>query len=345
MDLNLSIKELTNKIFVKNLPMDDARNKIVMPLPPFLVKYIKYEYPELSQVIMSAIEVAIKDSNNHYHDVMCALEPFLRDKTKAFVDKLFMFRKKLCRDGFNCHKEFCLFAHDENEIIGVKRGAMDNDIMKKLKTDNCEVVYNKVDESKYTIEDLSKHANKFGTVLNIRRLNRGKYLVVFRSNEEAKMLVESNDYVFNNPDIKKFFNINLQNSSLGNNSKDSPNSNSIFTKNTGFSNGNFENSYKESFSRDSNMNQYVPVNTLNTKNNAETTSKEDIRALLDEQKYILDNLSISSDSLNLISLKSITARIRNYILNGDLNNFEPQEDEHDIEANIETSMYYNMFAE
>ena len=189
---------------------EQTRNKLIMPLPPALLVYIKHEYPELCPVIISTVEHTVKESKNHYLDVMRALEPLLKEGTKAFVDKLFMFRKKMCRDASNCSKQFCLFAHEEDELVGSKRNTYtDSAPNKKFKIDNSEVIVNKVDESKFTSEDIREYSQKFGSVVGIRRLNKGKYLVIFEEPDCARKLVECTDFVLNEPEIKKFFNFNV----------------------------------------------------------------------------------------------------------------------------------------
>lgn len=189
---------------------EQTRNKLTMPLAPELLEYIKHEYPEFGPIIISTVEYTVKESKNHYLDVMRALEPLLKDGTKAFVDKLFMFRKKMCRDGSSCTKPYCLFAHDEEDLLGSKKGAYgDTGLIKKFKIDNSEVIINKVDESKFTGDDIKEYSQKYGNVICVRRLNKGKYLVIFEDPDCARKLVECTDFVLNDCEIKKFFNINV----------------------------------------------------------------------------------------------------------------------------------------
>lgn len=143
---------------------------------------------------------------------MRALEPLLKENTKNFVDKLFMFRKKMCRDGANCNKPVCLFAHNDDELIGVKRAGGIQEISssnKRYKIDNNEVIFNKVDESRYSMDELKDYAVKYGSMSSIRRLNKGKYLLIFDDSEAARKLVEDAEYVLDDAEIKKFFNINV----------------------------------------------------------------------------------------------------------------------------------------
>lgn len=272
---------------------DSVRNKLVLPLAPALTNYIKHEYLDIGPAIISTVELAIKDSKNHYHDVMRSLEPLLNDKTKGLVDKLFMFRRKLCREGSRCVSQHCLFAHDEDELAPQKRVTFDLNPSKKCKAENSEVIFNRVDENKYTIDQLNDYASKFGVVNGIRRLNRGKYLVAFETPEEAKALVESNDFVLGDSEIKKFFNAT------------------------------------------------VPTEQL---------KKTDIEQMLQEQKELIDRLQIRFDKDQLSSLKCVTTKIRKHILSNEKKStavpLAPQR--HKVshsDVDIESSIYYNMFAE
>ncbi|KAM0681613.1 hypothetical protein GINT2_000126 [Glugoides intestinalis] len=192
--------------------IEQPRNKLILPLAATLLNYIKREYPDIGPIIISTVEYTVKESKNHYIDVMRALEPLLKENTKNFVDKLFMFRKKMCRDGTNCSKPVCLFAHNDDELIGVKRTSGVQEISntnKRYKIDNNEVIFNKVDESKYTMDELKLYAVKYGNLISIRRLNKGKYLLIFEDTESARKLVEDTEYILDDAEIKKFFNINV----------------------------------------------------------------------------------------------------------------------------------------
>lgn len=190
---------------------EQQRNKLSIPLPSPLLAYIKHEYPDIGPIIVSTVELTVKESRNHYMDVMRALEPLLKENTKALVDKLFMFRKRMCREASNCNKPFCLFAHNENELVAQNKRSnpIDYSTNKKFKIDNNEVILNRVDESVHSIDDLKDYSSKLGRVLNVRRLNRGKFLVIFDNPESARKLVETPDNVLDDPEIKKFFNVNV----------------------------------------------------------------------------------------------------------------------------------------
>lgn len=271
---------------------DQQRNKLAMPLAPTLLAYIKQEHPDLGPIIVSTIEYTVKESKNHYIDVMRALEPLLKDGTKSFVDKVFMFRKKICKDAPNCNRPICLFAHDEEELVGSKRSAAaDASVGKRFKIDNSEVIFNKVDESKFSVEDLKEYAQKYGATVSMRRLNKGKYLVTFEDPDCARRLVECADFVLDDPEIKKFFNIN------------------------------------------------VPL---------DQNKKVDLNQLFQDQKDLLDRLTASFDAETLSELKMVTFKIRHHVLSADKKSSEapvPSQKSEEASIDVESSIYYNMFAE
>lgn len=275
--------------------MEEQRNKLGIPLPTPLLAYIKHEYPDIGPIIVSTVELTVKESRNHYMDVMRALEPLLKDNTKAFVDKLFMFRKRMCREASSCNKPFCLFAHNDNELVAGNRRPAPLDYTsaaKKFKIDNNEVIINRVDESVHTIDDLKDFSSKIGKVSAIRRLNRGKFLVIFESSDAARRLVEGQEHILNDPEIKKFFNIN------------------------------------------------VPL---------DQNKNVDIGQLFQDQKDALDRLSVSFDNETLETLKNVTFKIRHHVMAGDRKSTDQSSDvyqkkEEDESAEVENSLYYNMFA-
>lgn len=274
---------------------EQQRNKLNIPLPSQLLTYIKHEYPDIGPIIISTVELTVKESKNHYMDVMRALEPLLKENTKQLVDKLFMFRKRLCREGLNCNKPFCLFAHSESELVGQSKrpGSIDYSVNKKFKIDNNEVVLNRVDESLHSIDELRDFSVKFGRVINIRRLNKGKFLVIFDNPDSARRLVETTENILDDPEIKKFFNVN------------------------------------------------VPL---------DQNKKVDLPQLFQDQKDLLDKLSISFDYDILEQLKNVTFKIRHHVLASDRRTSEvevnnaPQKEDENESSDVENSLYYNMFA-
>lgn len=303
---------------------DSNRNKLILPLSPILINYIKHEYKDIGAIIISTVELTVKESRNHYHNMMKALEPLLSEKTKTFVDKLFMFRKKMCREGIRCTSEYCLFAHDESEIPVQKRSVADYNIIKKLKTENNEVVFNRVDETKYSMDDLSTYSKNFGTVNSIRRLNRGKYLVIFNSPDESRKLIESTDYVFGDSDIKKFYNVNIPS----------------------------HNSYSNPVQTHSTIcSKVVSASPPLSNNFIEISNDSEIFKLLEEQKNLINKIEISFKEEIFLDLKAVTKKIRTLLLkniveeeNNELNKEDTSSRKADV-SDIESSIYYNMFAD
>lgn len=189
---------------------EQSKSKLAYPLPKPLVEYIKQEEPKLGLILISAIEFTIKESNNHYIDVLKSVEPLLKENAKNFVSKLFIFKKRPCRAGNACTQPNCIFTHDDMaEDSRQKHVHFDFSNVKKSKIDNNEVVFNKIDESRFTLEDIREYANKYGVVNSLRRLNRGKYLIIFDTTESAQKLVDCAEMVLGDSMIKKFYNVNV----------------------------------------------------------------------------------------------------------------------------------------
>jgi len=273
--------------------MEAQRNKLNLPLPPMLMDYIMHEYPQTGPIIVSTVEYTIKESRNHYMDVMRALEPLLKDNTKAFVDKLFMFRKRMCRDGTHCNKHFCLFAHNDDELVpstSRKSSTADAPLAKKPRLENNEVAVGKLDEDRHTVDDLRDFCQKHGAISSIRTVSRGRYVVVFEDSEAARRLVESTEPILGDPQIKK--QLNMQ---------------------------------------------------------GEQGRRAELAHLLDDQQELLDGLTNSFDTEMFEELKDVTLRIRKNVLSNDSrvpNDIvvPTQQKQDDYPTDIESSLYYNMFA-
>jgi hypothetical protein len=208
-----------------------------------------------------------------------------------------MFRKRLCREGTNCNKPFCLFAHTESELVGQPQNKRtivnDYSVHKKFKIDNNEVVLNRVDESAHSIEDLKDYSSKYGRVLNLRRLNRGKFLVIFDNPDSARRLLETTENILGDSEITKFFNVN------------------------------------------------VPL---------DQNKRVDLPQLFQDQKELLDKLSISLDYETLEQLKNVTFKIRHHVLATERKSSDvevsnlPEKEKDNDSSDVENSLYYNMFA-
>lgn len=274
---------------------EQQRNKLNLPLPPLLLSYIKHDYPDLCSFIVSTVEITVRDSKNHYFDVMRALEPYLKENTKAFVDKLFMFRKKMCKDGESCARPLCLFAHNDEELSGGKKPATQetpvSHSVKRIKTESTEVIIDDFDESKYVFNDLREYLLFFGKISSLRRVSKNRYIVIFDEQESALNLVASKENILGDANTRKFFNLNFS---------------------------------------------------------IDQDKKIDLAVLFEEQKRLMDKLNDYFDPNILEKLDTVILGIRSIILPIPVDkkkdessniNFEKKDDE------IESSLYYNMFAE
>lgn len=273
--------------------MDESssKTKLAHPLPKQLVDFIMEEQPHLGSFLISTIEFTIKESANHYADVLRSVEPLLKANAKNFVSKIFLFKKRMCRTGAACTQKNCIFLHEGVDELPTKRVTFELSSPKVFRNQNSEIVFNKVNESVFSIEDVREYAEKYGPVSSLRRLNRGKYLIIYDKPETAQKLVECTEPVLGDRDIKKFYNVNVQ------------------------------------------SDQYKKI---------------DINHLLQEQRDIINKMNILYDSELISSLKLVTHRIRNYILTkeGKSDGKMPKKDRTPRpDPNVESSLYYNMFAE
>lgn len=274
---------------------EQQRNRLNLPLPPLLLSYIKHDYPDLCSFIVSTVETTVRESKNHYFDVMRALEPHLKENTKAFVDKLFMFRKKMCKDGENCARPLCLFAHNDEELSGVKKSVAQDSTasysVKRTKTESTEIIIDDFDELKYTFNNLRDYLLSFGKISSLRRISKNRYVVTFDEQESALDMISSKESVMGDSTIKKFFNLNLS---------------------------------------------------------IDQNKKIDLAVLFEEQKRLMDKLNDYFDPSILEKLDTVMLKIRSIVLpipadkksdESVVMNSEKKDDE------IESSLYYNMFAE
>ncbi|KCZ78250.1 hypothetical protein H311_00722, partial [Anncaliia algerae PRA109] len=148
-----------------------------------------------------------------YASLSEALEPLFKDKTKTVVGMLFLYKKKMCRNGDKCiNKDKCIFLH-ESEIDVAKSDrrslVVDDNTKRRHMEDNNEVVFNKVPFNLANEVLIEKYASKFGKVSSVKKLNEGKYLIVFNDPISSKNLMESKDPVMGDLTVTKFYNVIL----------------------------------------------------------------------------------------------------------------------------------------
>lgn len=361
------------KYFTFLYPQMSEATKLSWPLPKHLTDFIKAEQPKLGSILISAIEFTIKESNNHFADVLSSVEPLLKENAHAFVTKLFSKANETekCTDNDDRPKRVT-FDLDSGKRVQLTPAGTQNIRtpmqMAPSKNENPEVVFNRVDETRFNIEDIRAWAARFGSVNSLRRLNRGKYLVIFETPEDAQKVIENTEEVLGDINIKKFYNV-INN--MGNNFNNYNNYNNLNNNFNGMQNnlnGNFNSfdikraDYKNSFNK-----------------------RIDIHALLQEQREVLNKMSVFYDPELFASLKAVTQKIRNYILQSNLshdpglstenryvkrppyeykgnnpqgnNNFyannnttnnnksNTDNNANNSDSGIESSLYYNMFAE
>ncbi|KAI5147948.1 hypothetical protein ENBRE01_0008 [Enteropsectra breve] len=232
-------------LFCSHMYKRDSR-RIALPLNKNIIDYIHNEYPAMQDMLTSTIENAITGSEQHHSDLVnSTLSLMLNDELEMFVEKLF---------ELNGHAKYASF---DKSSFDEKAAGETNCPAKKSRNENCEIILNRINEMKHSFAAIREHAMRFGTVVHIRRLNRGKYLVEYSDPREAQSLIESSMPILEDQEIKKFYNV------VGAGSED---------------------------------------------------LRIDVHALLQKQKDIIDRISRSEDLELLGPLKSITWKIRSYIL-------------------------------
>ncbi|RVD92185.1 hypothetical protein TUBRATIS_13140 [Tubulinosema ratisbonensis] len=211
-DVSLSKLEEEN-----DLNTSKQMSNIKFPLAPQQTNIIKnnlieeYTLEDAIRIIKETVdEVKPEDL---YLKLGEALQPLFREKTKNIVSMLFMFKKKMCRNGENCLiKDKCIFMHEsENEKKGKRLLTVDENPKKRINQENNEVIFNKVPSSLANEVLIENYASKFGSVTSIKKLNEGKYLIIFDDCNCARELVYSKDPVLGDSSITKFFNVLLNN--------------------------------------------------------------------------------------------------------------------------------------
>lgn len=198
-------------------------SSIRIPLIEPIRTMIHRECGEKSEVVVDILEgvVPTLSPDNMYGELVSALTPVVDQKAKGLVGRILAYKKKPCRSGDSCRNRNCIFLHDRDRRNVSRHAARheeceghdasSRDPSKRRKTGECggnsEVIFNKVDESRHSPDDLRDYAGRFGNVVNLRRLNAEKYLVVFETHECADRLVKSQEPVLGDEGIKKFYNV------------------------------------------------------------------------------------------------------------------------------------------
>lgn len=177
-----------------------------IPLAKPLRDMIDKEAGAKAETVIDILEgvVPTLSPENMYGELVDALAPVIDQKAKSVVGKVMAYKRKPCRDGSSCRARGCIFLHDrdrreDGEEAGKRRRVSEEE--------NNEVIFNKVDESRHSPEDLKAYAARFGRVVNFKRLNAEKYLVVFETVEPASELMRCSEPVLGDGGIKKFYNV------------------------------------------------------------------------------------------------------------------------------------------
>ncbi|KAI5169162.1 hypothetical protein PAEPH01_0490 [Pancytospora epiphaga] len=187
-----------------------TENTLPYPIPDDLVRIIVDAQPQLGPILVSAIELTIKESQNHYSDVLRSIKPLLKDKTEDFLSKIFSFENmssKAPKPGFS-ESSHNTHSTEENIEVVCNQG----EVQKCL---NSEVIFNKVDESVHTLNGIREYAASYGAISRLRRLNCGKYLIIFEDPKSAQNLINTSKAVLGDINITKFYNVVYKNEPRG----------------------------------------------------------------------------------------------------------------------------------
>lgn len=196
-------------------------NVIKLPLVQQQIKILKNALSDDQDVdnIINDIECIVKNTSPEelYKEILSMLMPITGEKAKYVAGMLFMYKRKPCREGNYCTKgSRCIFLHDKDLQKGniktyqskrkSKFGEMQSNKRVPIK-DNKEVIFNKIPADLAEEGIIAEYVQSYGEVLEIKKLNEGKYLIVFKESESAKNLIDSQESVLNNPVITKFYNV------------------------------------------------------------------------------------------------------------------------------------------
>lgn len=199
-------KDGSEKQSILPFPLPEAHIKMVFAELDF------YGISEKNRVI-GQIEEAIRDSGTPkelYENLCLKMCDYFEQNTKKFVGKLLLYKRKHCRNGSECvRKATCVFIHPEETSQGVESCLVETDqsVKRKKVDENDEIVLNNVPEHYSQVKIIEEYCEKFGPVKNVRQLKPGKYLIKFVDPTSASNLLYSNELVFDDRKITKFFNL------------------------------------------------------------------------------------------------------------------------------------------
>ncbi|KAG0442532.1 hypothetical protein DMUE_0204 [Dictyocoela muelleri] len=224
LDMN-SINNEDNLI-ENDFPKDGESPKVIprsilpYPLPDMHITMINNEMKIYNvtdkESVIDEIEEAILNSNTpkELYDNLCLrMNNYFGQNSKKFVAKLLIYKRKFCRNGSICgRKSTCVFIHpDERTEKDSKseRGLvdLDNPAKRQKNSQNDEIIINKVPEYHSQVKIIQEYCERFGDVKHIRQLKPGKFLVKFVDPRCASDLIYSNEIIFNDVGITKFFNL------------------------------------------------------------------------------------------------------------------------------------------
>lgn len=207
--------------------------KLEYPLTDNLIKFINEQRPIEGAFIVSIIESLFQKNNSnkfcYKNDLIKKLIPLLGNQAEDFVNRLFKnisqpikHEKKVT---FKTENVFKKIKSNDNKKVDVDNKLSSDFIgygnfftfetsttaaTTENNTDNKlakEVILNKVNDKKYSPNEIKQFCAKFGKIDAFRKLNREKWLVTFTDYKSAANLVKTTEFVCGDSEIKKYFNV------------------------------------------------------------------------------------------------------------------------------------------
>lgn len=213
--------------------------------------------------------------------------------------------------------------------------------VKSVEEECREVIFNRVNSSKYGQKDIYNYAKMYGPIENVRMLNKAKYLIIFGTGEAASKCVGDMRPVCGDGVIKKYFNVyspEMTSHCFDKNNVNGGHNNNNFSENPYTYNnhqkvepkqyvkGDFSLSYQNEYSsgfNGKNNNAYQQHNNVYSKQNNfynnknENENQMDLKGLLLFQKQIIERVEILHKPEDMQLLKRVSHEIREVIFRDD----------------------------
>lgn len=206
--------------------------KLEYPLTDNLIKFINEQRPTEGAFIISIIESLFQKNNSnkfcYKNDLIKKLIPLLGNQAENFVNSLFKnINQPIKREKkvtFKTENIFKKIKSNDNKKININDNLSSDFIgygnffsfetstitNTENNIDNLlsrEVILNKVNDKKYSPNEIKQFCAKFGKIDTFKKLNKEKWIVIFTDHESAANLVKTTEFICGDNEIKKYFNV------------------------------------------------------------------------------------------------------------------------------------------